>query len=467
MHFKSDRSNMKKRLQYQKLKRLHSSLALLFILRESAFAFSPKYDLGFETDLSRGDVTPSAFPIVSMGMRAQSEDVPGSVSDEYEYRENALIRISPNHPKANELAIKDLYWGEKDQSYESPLRFTFGRRYIGWSTLDSMWGLGQFEPLNAWDKLRATPMGLTGVFAYTETQKFSFRFFLSYLTFPEITPNVVIENNQFASEHPQSIASTPQTYTLLNKPTPLGYEIVIPPVSSIIFRPSIAFMMETKKEIPVFGRFAYGYLPLNYFPIALQASLSIPLDQIVVQLHPRLLYHHVYNAELGYRFDDRISFGGNALTDVPSEESIPSDYTTTPLSTSYTWSPWIKYQTAHSKLLLTQIWTKGGLQADVGPYASANSSIFSSHVFYRNASQLAFSHTFNPDETNRLALHEYSVDGDWVSADLFYNLKQNTILFFGGDIVAALRSSSPDRGAEFLSDLRTLDRIRGGFQYVY
>ena len=447
------------------------ALGLLFCMSHSAHALTPHYSLGVENDLSRNTVDPAEFPFVGAGITANSRDDESMNDSSNEYQADLLLRISPTHPKAFALTGQNLYWGEKDQSYDSPLRFTYGRRLINWTKLDEMWDLGEIEPLDSWDRLRPSEQGLTGIFAYTETQKFDFRIFLSYLAIPEQGPNVVIANEQFQAEHPQAVTTAPQSFNLLNQPTPLGYQLNIPSISKVIFRPSFAFMMETKREIPFFGKFVYGYLPLNYFPIALQASLSIP-DRIVVPITPRLLHHHVYNLEFGYRFNDSLSVGITGLIDQPVSDSIPEQYTTTVLTTSYSTSPFIQYQLPNFKLIFSQLWTTGGLDADTGPAANPDRSLFSSRILYRNASQLALRTKFGMSNPHAPIfqikyIHEYSILADWIAADFFFSFSPSLTAFVGGDVINALRDVSPDRGAEFLADVRAIDRIRVGATYAF
>jgi hypothetical protein len=436
----------------------------------SSFAFNPRYHLGGETDFSRQEVTPAVFPFVRFGIEAESSET--EYEDEYEYKIDAEFKISPNHPKAYALSSQNLYYGERDQSYESPLRFSYGRRLVGWSGLDEMWGLGAFEPNDSWDRLRSTSQGLTGIFGYTETQKFNFRFFLSYLFLPELTPNTVIENNRFSYEHPQATSSGPQTINLGNRLVPLGYQLEIPSLTKIIFRPSFAFMMETKREIPFHAKFAYGYLPLNYFPIALDATLYS--TQAIVTLHPRLLQHHVYNGELAYRFSNSISSGFTALVDQPVSEPLATNYSYTPLTSSYSWSPWIQYTLPSFKIILTHLWTVGGLDADVGRDAdpTGQTSLFSSRLLYRNATQLSLQNEFGREDPHHPTLkiklvREHSIKANWVASDFFYSWTPNFNTFIGGDLIYAEKTVASDRGAEFLSDMRTIDRIRVGATYVF
>jgi hypothetical protein len=448
------------------------SISMLAFGTSSAHAFSPEYHLGVETDFSRHEVTPSTFPFVRLGMTAESSE--SDHLDEYEYKMDAEFKISPTHPKAYTLSSRNLYFGEKDQSYESPLRFSYGRRVIGWSGLDDMWGLGAFEPLDSWDRMRSFTQGLTGIFAYTETQKFNIRFFFSYLFAPELTPNTIIEDNHFAYEHPQSTTTAPQTLKLLNQDIPLGYQLDIPSISKIIFRQSFAFMIETKREIPFYAKFSYGYMPLNYFPISLEAKQNIVLNQTIVKLRPRLLQHHLYDGEVAYRFSNAFSMGLTGLIDEPEKDELTSEDNTTILTTSYSYSPWIQYAFPQFKLILSHLWTRGGLDGDVGDFVdkSGQTSLFSSRILYRNATQLAITHEFGKENPHHPTLvlkgiHEYAIDANWIAADFYYSPETNLTFYVGGDVISAGKTVAPDRGAEFLADMRAIDRIRLGVTYVF
>jgi hypothetical protein len=365
------------------------------------------FRLGYESLIHHDPVKPLHFPVLSASGRIRKVD-PDKILDA-----DLRFRVSPSHPAAHTLSSRNFHWGDPDDHPDTPLRVSFGRRQTGWSALDTLWNLGEYEPLDQWDRLRPSPQGLTGLFAFTETHAFHLRMFLTGIFLPEASPNVVLRNGRFAAEHPQSITTAPQTINLLNRPTPMGYRIESPTLSKVLIRPGFAVSMETKPEQAFHSKFAYAYLPLNHFPVALQAELSIPLDQVEVTLRPRLLHHHLYSADLSVR-SGKGSLGLSALVDEPVADLIRPDETATPLTTSTAVSPWFTWDTGAARVTAAHLWIFGGIEPDRGPYASPDSSLFSSRILYRNASQLTFLWRSSDPDAKTLSLkvlHEWSIRG--------------------------------------------------------
>jgi len=162
------------------------------------------------------------------------------------------------------------------------------------------------------------------------------------------------------------------------------------------------------------------------------------------------------------------------MVDQPESETIPSGEVATPLSVSTSWSPWIEYRGSSFEATLSQLWVFGGLEADVGPpeLRSDTSSRFSSRLLYRNATLFQIKKHLLPENPHDPILffkyiHEYSIKGDWFAIDLHYSLRPSLVLFAGGDILSSYRDVSPDRGAEFLADMRPLGRARLGVTYAF
>ena len=422
-------------------------------LSESAYALSPDFHLGFESDFSRDVVTPSTFSIVKGGLNFETTNSSADLE----------LKMSPIHPKVFAVSSKNAFYQITDANTDDPsaFHFAFGRKWINWSQADEDWGLGAFNSLDSWDRLRSFSQGLTGIFIAADSNTFHFDIFASCLFLPEITPNVVIENNHFEYFHPQAVSAGPEAINLLNRATPLGYNLLIPSLSSIIFRPSLLLSVDTKKNIePFYSKVSFGYLPLNYFPMALEASLAIPIDQVVVDLRPRLLSHTLASAEVVYQWNPELKSGLSVIRDqILPENSLPTDYTTATLGTTTYFSPWIKFKTME----LSHIYSQGGIGADVGPYANPNQNLFSSRILYRNATQFKVSFF----ELTGKFLHEYSINANWIALDWNHSWSSHWNSFVGGDVISAEYNAAPDGGAEFLSDLRALDRIRLGVNYVF
>lgn len=416
---------------------------------------SPQFKLGIESQFHREVITPQVFPILDAQLNYQKNDL--------------RLRVRPNDPRAFAVTSQNLNF----QIELAPVSLSLGRKHIRFSQLDQDWGIGEFEPLDAWDRLRPSPQGLTGVFLEFQTQKVQWVVFGSFLALPEINPSLVIENNQFVLTHPQSIANAPQTYTLLDRPKPLGYQLSLPALSKILLRPSGAFKASVDLG-NVQTQVAYGYLPMNYYPVALQGTLAIPLDSIVVNLRPRLFYHHLIATELQWRASNATSFGVSALGKLPVADELGSNETSSVLSNSLTLSPHVKHQWNSWRLLAGTIWTWGGLEADQGPFAPKDRSIFSSRMLFRGAGQIKLawnnpmiSGSWKLVKMDARYVYEWTVQGHWVALDAYWNLSKAVTLLAGGDVLHASRDFAANRGAEFLADVRALDRLRIGVSYVF
>jgi len=406
--------------------------------------------LGAESQFYREVAKPNFFPIIRAEVDGQTEQT------EFDLQ----FRFNPSHPQANALTSRNFHYRFFESS--SPFQISVGRKWINWSEADEIWNTGILNPLNSWDRLRPSSQGLSGLFLSSENESIRIDLFASYLMVPESTPNVIIENDQFQFYHPQSVSSGPQTYELLNRPTPMGYRLAIPSFGKLLLRPSLLGSIESRKSLAPFHiRVTAGYLPLNYFPVALQAALNINLDQIVVDLHPRILSHAVYSTDLSAELGESTRLGFSVIRDeIIAENALPSDYTATALSATNYLTPWVKF----GAFRLSQVFSFGGVGADLGPNANPNSdqNLFSSRLLFRNATQL----TVELDEITARYLHEYAVSGDWIALDWKKQWTANWSTVLGGDLINAGQFNASDRGAEFLGDLRALDRIRLGVTYA-
>lgn len=370
--------------------------------------------IGYEAQLYRPGVSPNPFHILSAGMEFSSED-PGFSS-----KVDLNLSFNPQNLKVWALRNPDarVTWNPL-----GPIRFTFGRSLRRWNELDSHWNLGFIQPIDQWDRFRPAQQGLIGAFLDWDAGPFTFHAFGTYLMYPENIPNVIIENGTFASYHPQAISSTPQTITLLNQNTPLYYEIDYPSISEVVLRPGLLASLETSPKSPLIFRASYGFLPYNYFVYALRGTLSIPNNQVQIQIKPRLNQHQIVSGDLGYRIPETpIDLGVSALSDIPAQESLTNDYTYAPMSAALLVSPWIGWEQPGFSLRASQLLWHGGTEADVGPYATPNGTVISSHVFYRNATQVS-AHLSTPflGERSRIVgrwIHEHEIGADALGGDL-------------------------------------------------
>jgi hypothetical protein len=416
---------------------------------------------GYEVQLYRPGILPNPFSIVTVGAEYSRQD------SESSSRLDLRMSFNPQNLKVWALRNPDarITW-----KIQPSVQFTLGRRMRRWNELDSSWNLSMVQPIDQWDRFRPEQQGLIGAFLDYDAGPVGIHLFATYLMYPENIPNVVIENGRFVSYHPQAISSTPQTITLLNQTTPLFYEIDYPNISDVVFRPGLMASIETPARSSLVFRLLYGWKPYNYFTYALRGVLSIPNNQVQISIKPRVNNHQVVAGDLGYRISGSpVHFGVSALADLPGPESLSSDYTYAPISNSMLVSPWVGWEQPGISIRASQLIWHGGTEPDVGPYANPGAAVISSHVFYRNATQITTSFGV-PFLTERAKIdgrwvHDYEIGANSIGGDLSLPLKTSLgeiRLIAGGDLVQTTLDANPNRGGEMLIDLRTLDRFRMG-----
>ncbi len=437
-------------------------IGLAVITGQTAIASEGHFNLGYEAQLYRPGILPDPFHIVSVGGDYEDSDENSSTKIDLK------ISFSPEKMKVWAARGKNLYWSP------TPM-VSLGRKERTWNELDTTWNLSFVQPIDQWDRFRPEQQGLTGVFLDLDLGFVEAHLFGSYFMYPENIPNVVIENGKFQPDHPQAISSTPETITLLNQSTPLYYMIDYPRISEVILRPSIMFDIETKSDNPLLLRLLYAYKPTNYFNFALTGNLSIPDNQVKIFIKPRLDSNQIIAGDLGYRSAaSGFSIGASGLAQIPDQETLSSDYTYAPSTNAYLISPWVKFKSGDWETTASFLSWSGGLSADIGPYSSPGSAVFSSHIFYRNASQIktSLSVPFLQEGSQVQAkwVHEFDLAADWLSGDIFIPIDGSIGKFkltFGGDLIQSNANSNPALGGELLVDLRPLDHARLGVQIAF
>ena len=442
----------------------------------SAGAAEASYRLGYEAEVYREGILPSPFHIVSVGMNYQS------LTTDSEVRVDGDFAFSAEKIKVWALRARNFYWSSlpgkpkdpkaQDGGFLPPMKFSLGRKERTWNELDSEWNLSLVQPIDQWDRMRPAQQGLIGAFFDFEGKDSGLHLFASWFMYPENLPNVIIEDGSFQPYHPLAISSTPETITILGQTKPLNYAIEYPPIPDVLLRPSILASFESTPSNPILYRVFYAFKPLNYFNYALKAKLSLDSQEVFISVKPRLLSHQIAGMDLGWKpKGSDFSFGVSGLVDLPSPETLAPDYTYEPAEMSSLISPWIRYASRFFSASASQlIWT-GGLGALVNPEVTGGQAAISSHVFYRNATQVKASVSL-PFITARTMIagrwvHEHDLNADWIGGDLIIPIDSSLgrlNLTLGGDMLQTSLTSNPNLGGELLADLRALDRARIGVQ---
>ena len=454
--------------------------ALSFILSVGAFVFSAApvsagtgdFTVGYEAQLYRPGVSPEVFHILSVGGNYADKNPDSETQIDFSFSFN------PQEIRVWAIRGENIYWsikaGEKLKGGGKRFSLSLGRKSMEWNELDTDWNLSLIQPIDQWDRFRPAQQGLIGAFLDYDSDFLVMHGYLSYLVYPENIPNVVIDDGHFQPRHPQAISSIPETVTVLGQNAPLYYEIEYPAASEFLFRPGMMMEVESHARDPLLFRALYAYKPINYLNYALRGNLSIPENRVRIYIKPRLLSNQIIAGDLGYRFPGgNTSFGISGIAQVPDPEELDAQYTYAPATNATLISPWLKWSTRDFDGSVSALFWNGGLEPDVGQFAVEGSAVFSSHVFYRTASQVKAGTRvpFLPEGSRVQGrwIHEFALAADWIGGDLFIPIATDLgkmKFTLGADLIQCEADSNQNLGGELLVDLRPLDHVRMGVQFA-
>jgi hypothetical protein len=235
----------------------------------------------------------------------------------------------------------ELYAGSPVAS-ASPIKVELGRKLEHWNLLDERWQLGIWQPRFLWDYIHPQEVGLAGLYLSAEAPGVRLVLYGSYLYVPERGVGINIQNGQLTSQSPFFV-SPPSQITVLNVPTAIQYQLNVPSISSIIFRPSAGALLHVGEETGPWFQASAAFQPMNQLLesytgiLVVNGSESAP-NNGVANIYPRVVDHYLTSLETGYQ-QGIFSTSFSSLWDVPIQQTIPDGYTSQEVSPAVSLSP--------------------------------------------------------------------------------------------------------------------------------
>jgi hypothetical protein len=356
------------------------------------------------------------------------------------------------------------------RSWLAPMRYTVGRKIEDWSLIDETWGTGAFQPRFRWDYLRPQEVGLLGLYQEFERGPFRATLFYSPVFVPDRGAPLDFADGRIRSVSPW-VVNPPYEIEVMRKKTPVHYEARIPKIGEIVRQDSVAGHVSLGNRSGAWGAASYAYKPMNQLLMSYEPYL--PLDQsgpANVVLYPRVAYHHLAGADVGYRAKS-VSGSLSFLADLPRDEAPSPSRTSQQVGNLFSVSPSLQmnvfgHGTGAGGLTLSYLRVFGKDPADSGLLSDGKTSQFDSRYPYKNA--FLFSTrlpTWRRLSTDARLLLDMEHPGTIVSWNFQYAPSREWKLFLSTDVLSSY--SNEGDGTNFIRRYRENDRVAGGVTYDF
>lgn len=284
------------------------------------------------------------------------------------------------------LNIRETYFST---AFEDKSQLHMGRKLNNWSSLDSVWNLGVYQPQFRWNPLALENQGLTGLFWEKKNLGFAVSLFASPLYIPDQGASFELKDGQFQSSNPW-FSTPPQNIRFQGQLLPIDYNIEKPDVSKVIFQTQYGAQLKLGEGAGFFSNFAGMYKPSNQLALGYKGVLVT--TRVRIDVTPKVYYENVYSADVGYRQ----SWGVvqlSALYSQPKNPTFDEGFNAPEFKESLSWGPQIFYRYQPFTFFAAYLDTAGGEVKDVGPDADDNRTSLSNRFLFRQAAMARATYT--------------------------------------------------------------------------
>jgi len=259
-----------------------------------------------------------------------------------------------------------------------------GRKLQNWSSLDTIWNLGVYQPQFKWNPLSPENQGLTGLYWNKNDSGFGLTLFASPLYIPDQGASYELKDGQFKSSNPWFFAP-PQNIKFQNQILPIDYEITKPETSQIIFQTQYGAQARFSSAQGYFANIAGMYKPANQLALGYKGVLVT--TRVRVDITPKTYLESIYSVDFGYRQAWGI-VQLSALSSKPQNPAFEATFNSPEFEHSLSWGPQLLYKLKPLEFFIAYLDTNGGGVKDVGPDARPDRQSLSQRFLYKQALQV-------------------------------------------------------------------------------
>ncbi|MGE0614050.1 MAG: hypothetical protein AB7P04_00280 [Bacteriovoracia bacterium] len=390
--------------------------------------------------------------------------------------------INVGKPRAYYWYVSEAYLSKSFLSGETKL--SFGRKLETWSVADRFWGAGAWQPRFRWDYLEPLETGLSGLFLTNRSDTGEVTLFGSPLYFPEQGGSLEFVDGSCANASLNAWISCPASQVpILGVDTPVDYRLQLPPLSQIVFNPSVgvtgawgAGQGALREETGAWVRASYGYKPRSAILLSYSRPLRLDRGRADVTLYPRAAYHHLATLESGL-LHAQGQLWVSLTRDQPVEENLDPELahqriapaTLASLGTDF---KLMRVRNGHLKVALGYLHKFAEPSTDLAPANLLSSLSFSGRSLFDEAypfTDLVSGVVETPVPWvlgDRLrfrwrGLYEPATATSQLSGSFVYETPTNWRAYLGADVL------SGDGQSNYIAKYRQNDRVYWGLSYVF
>jgi hypothetical protein len=210
---------------------------------------------------------------------------------------NALV----NDENAVMYTVNEAYlinrWGRSE--------LQIGRAILDWSDVDAHWGFGKINHRQNFNYFEPGHEGLIGmIFKRRHANGIRYHLFGSPLYVPELNPSLDINKSDGTITSKNPWAKPPaRTARISSSDVPIFYDVDMPQLSQVIFRPSGGANIGWENKHWEAG-FYYLRKPENQTSTTVDVSVNVTNDLVNARVTPQFYYHDIYGGNLRWKNKD-------------------------------------------------------------------------------------------------------------------------------------------------------------------
>jgi len=357
------------------------------------------------------------------------------------------------------------------------MQVTLGRKLETWSTWDSEWQQGFFQPRYLENGLRPEAAGLTGAFLNAHDGHFSTTLAYLPLFIPDFGAHFYVADNHFFSRNPWFHPPT-TTYKLGSGFGDIHYKLDHDSEDKIINHPGGAAKFEYH-DGGFSSRLSGAYKPMPAFVLGFPSrgvQVQPNANYFDLSVRPRVAYDRLVNLDNQYTAG-RWTISGSVAYDHPDDNNGPSEYTSQNIRAAEIFSGFIERRLNEAGPHATSVRVgflkvNGGDADDSGEFATPADTLFTRRFEYYEAYMVAlrteFHRIFGQTLDNELrAIYDRKQGGGAVTLTSGMDFLRHTLRTELQVDFIGLLTSNADITDGYLSEYRANTRVGLGVNYVF